>query len=614
MNPQTRNWIFFLAFLVLMPSGLVAQRTLLATRITYSCQEIPLDDALKEIGELAGFSFSYNAKMFRGDSLVSLSVHEKKISQVLKKLLGNQIQGKEVGHHVILSQDFSREERLELKPKTEFSIRGNLTDALTGEQLKDASIYLISNRKTEITATNGSYKLDLSAYSGVQGIYFGKLGYLDTVIFVRPVRDMNLDVALMPKYIVITPMISRAAELRVNVIDSMPIVAALVPYKSMVTSKNLQVGGTRAFQVSLIPNIGTNWMSKGSYTSAISFNLLAGYNGGVNGVEVGGLLNMVRNNVRGMQIGGFGNIVGRDITGLQIGGLFNWSLGHFKGVQVGGILNYQADTLTGVQVGGLCNVLEGKMQGTQVAGLVNVTTGHADGWQVGGLVNVAVMDVEQAQIAGLVNYGRHIYGIQLGGLVSIAYGNVKGVQVGGLLNYARTVQGVQLGLINISRDLEIGVPVGFYSYVHKGGLHEFALYGDEVFYANVAHRTGTRKFYNVFQVGTGQSWMVNWMYGLGTSFRLGDKWTLSVEAISGLVFTTSSGLSLHGCLTKLLPAVEYRIAKRLAVFGGPTYNLYAYDTSRTLKPNGIAPYTFFNQINGRQRIQMWIGGTLGFRF
>jgi len=611
---QLTKRIGFLTVAALLGLQAVGQRSHLSTKITLSYSSIPLYDALDEISRIGNFSFSYNADLINGDSLVSIDVNNEKVGSVLEHLLGENIRNKEVGNHVILIQSSHRETQGVSGQKTEYLIQGYIEDGLTGHQLKDATVYEVSRRKAILSDIRGHYSFPLPAGPDIQGLYFAKAGYADTVVFIRPVRDYSLNVTLHPLYGSLFHISSRPAALQVNLIDSMALVNLLVPRKALVTSENLQVYGTRAFQISLIPYVGTNWMNKGSYTSAISFNLLAGYSGGVNGFELGGLVNIVRRDVRGLQIGGLANIVGKNTLGVQVGGLFNVNLGHFKGLQLSGLMNYQRDTLTGTQIAGLCNYLEGKMQGLQLGGLTNITTGHADGWQVSGLANIAFKDVSQAQVGGLVNYGRHVYGIQLSGLVNIAKGNVTGLQIGGLVNYARSVAGLQLGAVNISKEIETGVPVGFFSYVHKGGLHRFEFYADEVFYGNVAFKSGTNRFYNIYQVGVGNSWMINYMYGIGTCFIFSPALSMDISIISGLVFSTTPSLALHGTLTKLLPALEYRFKKHLALFGGPTYNLYAFDETRTFKPDGIAPYTFFDQVKGYQRIQMWIGGTVGIRF
>lgn len=606
--------VFFLVMCFICGLHAKSQYSHLAKKVTVNFTQVPLDQALDEIARKGNFNFSYNSDLINPEKLVTVRVEETKIDKILHDLFGEAISNKEVGNHVILMKNFRHGNKKPASQNLLFHVSGFIVDAETNRKLPDVTIYEVSGRKSVLSGSEGSYSFPMASENKIQGIYFARIGYRDTVIFLNPVSDYQLDISLFPLFGTFSGIPSRPATLQVNPFDSLAIINALVPRKMLVTSDNLQVGGTRAFQVSLIPYVGTNWMNKGAYSTAVSFNLLAGYTGGVDGFELGGLLNIVRNGVSGVQVGGLGNIVGKGTNGLQIGGLFNVNLGHFKGLQLSGLMNFQKDTLSGVQIGGLVNYLEGKMRGVQIGGLICITTGNADGWQIGGLANVAVLDVGQAQIGGLVNYARHIYGFQLGGLVSIASGHVDGLQISGLFNYAKNVNGVQVSAFNFAQTVESGIPIGFFSYVAKGGLHRFELYADETFYGNVAYKTGTNRFYNIFQVGIGTSWMINYMYGIGTSFPLSTKVTLDLNVISGLVFSTSAGLSLHGTLTRFFPAVEYRFGKHLALFGGPVYNLYAFDVARTIKPNGIAPYTFYNQIKGYQRLQMWIGGTAGLRF
>ena len=139
---------------------------------------------------------------------------------------------------------------------------------------------------------------------------------------------------------------------------------------------------TRLAQVSLLPNIGTNMKMSGLVENRFSLNIFAGYALGVNGIEVGGLVNSDRKDVRGFQLGGLGNVVGGTTSGVQIGGLFNNNRKNMVGLQMAGISNVIMDTIQGVQISGISNILRGTMYGWQVAGINNFTTESVDGVQV----------------------------------------------------------------------------------------------------------------------------------------------------------------------------------------------------------------------------------------
>ncbi|MEI7983503.1 MAG: hypothetical protein WCI71_17770, partial [Bacteroidota bacterium] len=298
--------------------------------------------------------------------------------------------------------------------------------------------------------------------------------------------------------------------------------------------------------------------------------------------------------------------------GWQIGGLFNFDLGKFDGVQIGGLFNYVPDTISGLQIGGLANIITGKISGVQVCGLVNIVMHHSDGWQIAGLLNFTLMDVRKAQFAGLLNCGRNMNGLQLAGLINIARRHNSGVQIAGFVNYATFVNGLQLGLINLAKTVEGGVPIGLFSFVQEG-YHLFEISGNEIFYGNVAFKSGTRNFYNFVQFGMGSDYKLQGSYGIGTIFTLRNKLSLNLDASAGFVYHPTDTI-YKGLLLKFNPALEYRFAKHFAIFGGPVYNFFLFSKGQpSATSRGLSYYDFYFQSTQNASIQMWIGGVLGIR-
>jgi hypothetical protein len=191
------------------------------------------------------------------------------------------------------------------------------------------------------------------------------------------------------------------------------------------------------------------------------------------------------------------------------------------------------------------------------------------------------------------------------------------MQLSGFLNSANVVTGTQISFINYC-DSAKGTPIGFLSFV-KSGIHQLELSADEVFYTNVSFRTGVNAFYNVISCGiqpTGKNfWNIG--YGIGTSFKLTSKsrmdLTLSSHHISngGFYFATSE-------LNKLYIGMEYKLAKKLTLAFGPTFNLYITDA---LKPQyadtylSIAPYSQYDHTTRDDlNLKGWIGGKVAVRF
>jgi hypothetical protein len=229
------------------------------------------------------------------------------------------------------------------------------------------------------------------------------------------------------------------------------------------------------------------------------------------------------------------------------------------------------------------------------------------------LLNLTLRDVRHVQIAGLANYGRFVDGVQIAGLVNVARMSNSGVQVAGLLNYATTVNGLQLGIVNVSNTVERGIPIGLFSYVQQG-YHLFELSGNEIFYGNVAFKSGTRSFYNFVQFGMGSDYKLQGSYGIGTIFTLKKKLSMNLDASAGFVYHPTDTV-YHGLLLKFNPSLEYRFAKHFAVFAGPAYNFFLFpkgDPSAT--PRGLSNYDFYFKSTENASIQMWIGGVAGIRF
>jgi len=584
--------IFFLLFQSLCG---FAQGSFLSRRITLDIPKCSLDVALREIGKAGRFRFSYDADLIPVKRQVILKANNTQVSALLNEILGKEIRPREIGNHVILIRN--RSVSHEKKPFPEIVVTGTIMDAYNRDPLKDATIFEVENKKSAISDGNGKYKLVIPTGKKIRSLNFCKSGYADTVIFINQANEFQINVMLRPLLELIPRLNARYGLTLVTNIDSLKIVEWIVPRVTSINAQNLEVRTSRTMQASIIPYIGTNWKVTGSITNQVSVNLLAGYTGGLKGFELGGLLNLTRKEMNGLQISGMGNIVGGKAKGLQIGGLFNFDLGNFEGVQIAGILNYAPDTI----------------RGSQISLMTNIATGHCTSAQISLLLNLALKDVRKVQACGLVNYGHNVDGVQFAGLLNIARNHNDGLQIAGFVNYATIVNGVQIGLVNISNTVERGVPIGIFSYVQQG-YHLFEVSGNEIFYANVAFKSGTKNFYNFINAGIGSDYKLIISYGLGTIFTLKKKLSMNVDASAGFVYHPT-GTTYQGLLVKFNPAFEYRFAKHFAIFLGPVYNFYLFSKGKpSATPRGLSTYDFYFRSTQNASMQMWIGGILGVRF
>ena len=149
--------------------------------------------------------------------------------------------------------------------------------------------------------------------------------------------------------------------------------------KAQETESNAAEGAQFTFAYPL----GTNGKDAISKSNKFSFNLLYGVNGGLNGLEIGGLANYNHGEVQGVQLAGLANVNRERSNGLMWAGCINLSLDNARGVQLAD-LNLATGGFTGVQAG-VINYA-GRMRGVQF-GVINIV-GEDNGAIPIGLINV----------------------------------------------------------------------------------------------------------------------------------------------------------------------------------------------------------------------------------
>lgn len=369
-------------------------------------------------------------------------------------------------------------------------------------------------------------------------------------------------------------------------------------------------GDMRLAQISLLPYIGTNALRSNEITNRVSVNVLWGTNGGVDGVEVGGLVNSVKNDVHGVQVAGLGSVVGGEVRGTQVSGFFNLNKDVTTGVQVAGLTNLTKEA-TAVQTALGANINRGDFAGVQASGLFNISGGNADGLQASGLFNYSGGEAK-TQISSLFNIA----------------GDVSGAQASVMFNKAKRVDGFQFSLINVSDTIN-GVPLGLLNIVHHG-YNRVELSAGDALYANIGLKLGARSFYNIFHAGarwdaapagTGaqtMSWGLG--YGMGSAIILNPRLLLNIEAIA-IHLNEREGWSRQlNLLNQLRFTLDFHHPdKRASFFAGPVANVLVSrkqdpDTgeigSRVIRP----PYTLLDKTGEKTNTKIWVGLQAGLRF
>ncbi len=254
----------------------------------------------------------------------------------------------------------------------------------------------------------------------------------------------------------------------------------------------------KKIQFSTFPGVSTGGFESAKYTYNFSFNLFSGMTAGTRYFALSPISNLGTRSSSGIQLAGLANIIGShsylhltnaeqkehenegdtpNQKGIQLAGVLNMVRGESTGIQMTPGMNAVYRNSSGFHLGGLGNYSRGNMIGVQLGGLYNITGRLVLGTQVGTL-NVAGSRLSGFQL-GVINRAKYIegkadnssvksFGLQIG-IINHSKTN-NGFQVG-LINRAKRMRGVQFGLINIFKpgpydgaNRYNGVPIGLLNF------------------------------------------------------------------------------------------------------------------------------------------------------
>ena len=581
------------------PAVLFAQSKspILDRKISISVNEEKVSSVLSRIGKENSFSFSYNPAILGEDRTMSFTAANKAIREILNDMFKGTVDLKEKKSHVILTKG--------VKPQTVTTaivISGYVEDAITRERVPNASVYNKKSVTSVVTDQSGFFRMKLDKKDQAATIAVSKREYRDTVVVITAPGDQYINISIAP-----IGNDSLLVKAETSAKDSVKKEEELsLPYADEPNVVNITDNLYNDIQISFLPFLGSNGALSGNMVNDYSINMLAGYSRGTRQIELGFFVNIDREDVSYLQIAGFGNLVGRNVYGVQASGFANVNGGETKAVQLTGFANVNFESFRGVQLAGFSNTNLSSADGVSVAGFSNLARGDSRGVQIAGGGNLHFGDFTGSQFAGLTNISTH---------------HISGSQISGLFNYGQRVRGTQIGVFNFADSLG-GMPIGVVSYV-RSGYHKLEVSADEVFYTNIAFRTGVRSFYNIVLAGFKPEKVTNganvWTfgYGLGTAARL-SRWLqlnvdLTVQHINKGSFTHELSL-----LNKLHVGVDFQLTKKFSAYTGVTLNGYLTSTSYTDYPTlftDFSPSVFTDHTyNNGTNLKMWLGAQVGVRF
>ncbi len=578
---------------------------LLERTMSISVANESIPTLLNRIGQTGGFSFSYNSAIIDANQEVSLDATNQTVRNLLNEIFQGSMNYKEKANYLILTKAPPPPVKNDVVTVT---INGYIEDAKTGDKIPQASVYDKKSIISAVTDEFGYFKLKLEKKIDSISLSVSKKNYRDTVISITTPSNQYLTIKIYPIEKDTTPAIVLIDEMDSTVVVDKKKEEVYFPYESEPNIQNIHDTLHNLVQVSFLPFLGTNGRLSANTINDYSINFLGGYSMGTKEIELGFFFNLDRSDVSWLQIAGFGNMVGGKVYGIQAAGFFNLNGGDTEAIQLSGFANTNLGNARGVQVTGFANTTLGDMNGVQVAGFTNFTGGKAQGVQVAGFGNVQLGDYRGSQFAGFTN---------------IATEKITGSQISIFYNHGRKVQGTQIGFINYADSLG-GVPIGFLSIV-KSGYHKIELSADEVFYANLAFRTGARKFHTMLMAGfkpeqslePSDTSVWHFGYGLGTTRKLTRWWLLDIDLSSQHVNKGSFTEELS-LLNKAYVGFDFQVARKLSLATGITLNGYLTRTTYTdyptlftdFQPKIISDKNFDNDLN----LKMWWGAKVALRF
>ena len=555
-----KNGYWCVIFFLIIVNAMLGQDTMLEKKVTIQYFDVELQEALEDITKEYQVNFSYSTDRISIHQKVSVDVENAPLSLALEDLLEEtDIVYAGIGDQVVLKVD---EEKRRL-----------LSERKAVKKIKSKPITPPVFVKRKVIALPVKIKMVSNR----------------TMQLPIPKEEVFFTFEYQP-----TPFFEQVKEAYDKVFEE-------------------DVNDESIAQVTLFGNMGTNSDNHVATTNMVSVNVFWGKNGGVNGVEVGGLVNVTTQEMNGIQVAGIGNRVRGDVQGTQVGGIFNVDKNVVSGVQVAGILNVTKES-KGVQAAGLLNVAR-NIKGVQAAGLLNIASVASTALQVAALGNLAGYDSDGGvQVSALFNVNKGTSNLQIAPFLNVG-GKVRGCQIG-LINVADTVGGASIGLINFV----------------KKGYNRLEISGADVLYFNAELKLGSRGFYNIFHVGLRPVHPTERHYAFGYGFgRVFDTRKKRCSHNLELLFTQIKNTqqievpnapkrNQLNLLNQLRWTMDYRIGRRTSLFLGPTLNVILsklVDEDTGKYDLDILPYTIFEKvISAKDPMYLagWVGVNAGIRF
>ncbi|MBP1676968.1 MAG: hypothetical protein H6Q20_1527 [Bacteroidetes bacterium] len=612
MNNKIKYFLWIMTVILAMQNA--SSQVDLHRKISINVQNLFIPQTLHFIEQNNDFFFAYNPKQIPANDRVSINKRNVALNKVLDEILSNRFAYTTIGNHVIL--------RLKgVNSETEDFIVLGVIESSDGFPLDSVVVYAVKENKAVITDINGTFRLKLNEPS--QYIHVSCPNYKDTLLIAKSLngeKTIKLNREFVDNRTTVLPLTVPGLDIMSAQaqFEKSPFVRNLVPQSALYLQRQVKTNRMIPFQISFLPGMGSQQLTKGLNINYFSLNILAGYSKGVSGFEIGSLANITQENINGGQVGGIANIVNGHISGMQVAGVFNYTFGKIRGAQISGVENISNNNIVGLQIAGVSNNNKGTVNGAQVSGVLNTNLQKIIGLQLAGVANIQTNELNGCQISGIYGIASNIKGVQLAGVMSHTTRNVSGLQVSSILNKTKTLNGLQIGIINIADSIDNGLQIGLFNIV-RNGYRAFEFTKDETFYCNFMYKTGGKRLYSILNAGIGEN-IVSTGYGVGYIQPIYKQFSVNLDAVYSTLLATNTSSIYFGNLLNVRLAANYRLHKHLVLTSGLSLNFY--DPNKEDLKSGSADGISFSwnssntisQAFQNNRKAVWVGGFFGIKF
>lgn len=556
-------------------------------KVSLELNHVSVSEAINLFTEASGYRFAYNPDILSNEE-VTASLSNASLEKAVDVVFAKHYDYKIRGSYVILLPKHGTATGASQRTEP-ITIQGEIFEEGTNKKLENVSVYEIQTLKPVLTNKSGDYSIDVEIPEDMAFLAISKANYQDTIIQVK--KNSIWSITLKKKKESVEKSVKEVVFDKFN------------GREVQTHDENINLTERRWIHFALTPGVSTNGFISGQFTNKFSTNLLAGYSYALEGLEIGGALNMERSYVRGVQISGFLNINGDYLQGVQMAGASNITLGSVRGVQMGAFSNHAKSLDKGMQMGGAVNIVLGPVKGLQLAGFSNHAYSLENGVQMAGAVNTS-KEGKGSQWSGFANWNR---------------GTFEGLQISSFLNYTKNLKGLQIGIVNIADSVKSGFMIGLINWT-KNGIHHFEVSANDITPYNIGFRSGVYPFYVVLQVGfdpyNANLWDTG--YGFGTMVHFKGKSFLDIEStyhqLQPLDKGYIDGANVEG---RLKVRFGYDLAKHIHLIGGPVVHLFHFqpDNSEDIEfAERFGKHPFTKSASETRITKAWVGYEFAVRF